>query len=177
MKLVFPSKRHEQQAIEYIQEFYDFQSEIYGAGSLQLFLKEGTYDGWLEKLIADLDIANISAGKVPAITYFYMNSSDADRIIGMINIRLTVNDFLRKEGGHIGYSIRPTERGRSYGTNMLKMALAACKTIDLREIIITCDKNNAASAKVAKNNGGVLEADFYSDFFKSDVLRFKITLT
>ena len=63
----------------------------------------------LEKVISQIDIANIPESKIPAITYFYVREAD-DRIVGMINIRLALNDFLRKEGGHIGYSVRPTER-------------------------------------------------------------------
>ena len=145
MKFILPCKEYEQKAIDFIQEFYDYKSEINGTGGLDSFLKKSTYSEWLEKVIKDLDIANIPDGRVPAYTYFYVREND-DKIIGIINIRLALNDFLRKEGGHIGYSVRPSERKKGYGTNMLQSALSFCEVIGLCDIIITCDNNNIASS-------------------------------
>lgn len=173
MKFVFPCKEYEQKAIEFIQEFYDYSSDINGTGGLDGYLKEKTYSDWLLKVLADIDIANIPEGRVPAYTYFYVREED-DKIIGMINIRLALNDFLRKEGGHIGYSIRPAERKMGYGTKMLREALAICKTIGLGDIIVTCDKINIASARVIKNCGGLLEAEFYSETFNEVIQRYRI---
>jgi len=103
MKFVLPDNSHEQQAKEYIDEFCAHSSQINGAGGLNRFLPDN-YDDWLEKLRRDIDLANIPAGRVPAITYFYVREEDG-KIVGMINVRLAVLDHL---GTHIGYSIRPT---------------------------------------------------------------------
>jgi len=175
MKFVFPNKDYEQKAIEYIQEFRHYHSPINGTGGLDRFLENATYQDWLLKIEADRDIANIPVDRVPAYTYFYVREDD-DRIIGMINIRLALNDFLRKEGGHIGYSIRPTERRKGYGTRMLREALVFLKPIGLTNIIITCGKENLASAGVIKNCGGVLEAEFYSDVFNEVIQRYRICI-
>lgn len=122
MRFVFPSLEYKEKAIEYIEEFYQYGSEINGSGSLNRFLKEATYEEWIEKVIRDMDVANIRVGKVPALTYFYVREEDG-KILGMANLRLSLNDFLKTEGGHIGYSIRPTERRKHYGTAMLHDAL------------------------------------------------------
>ena len=175
MRFVFPCKEYEIRAIEFIQEFHDHQSEINGTGGLDGHLSKATYSDWLVKVLKDFDIANIPEGRVPAYTYFYVRASD-DKIIGIINIRLALNDFLRNEGGHIGYSIRPMERGKGYGTSMLREALSFCKAIGLCDIIVTCDKDNITSATVIKNCGGVLVQEFYSDVFKTDVQRYTISL-
>ena len=164
MRLVFPDITYKEKAIEYIKEFYDYGSEINGSGSLDRFLKESTYEEWLKKVLSDIDIANIREPRVPALTYFYVRDDD-DRIVGMINIRLALNDFLRKEGGHIGYSVRPSERGKHYATGMLNAALKVCDTVGINEVLISCDKENAASAGVIKNCGGVLKEEFYSESF------------
>ena len=92
----------------------------------------------------------------------------------MINIRLALNDFLRKEGGHIGYCIRPTERGKHYATDMLNGALKVCDTLGINEVIITCDKSNSASANVIKNCNGELVEEFYSDTFNEDIQKYII---
>ena len=93
----------------------------------------------------------------------------------MLAIRTALTDFLRNEGGHIGYCIRPTERCKGYGTDMLKGALAFCGLIGLHDIIISCDKENKASAGVIKNCGGVLDDEFYSETFHVVVQRYKIS--
>jgi len=175
MKFVFPNKAYEQKAVAYIQEFYDHQSEINGVGGLTRYLENSTYDDWLLKLMADLDIANIPDDKVPAYTYFYVREED-DKIVGMISIRLALNDFLRKEGGHIGYSIRPTERKKGYGTQMLKEALRFCKSIGLCDIIITCNKDNLGSVGIIKNCGGILDEEFFSEYFNEVIQRYNISL-
>jgi predicted acetyltransferase len=40
---------------------------------------------------------------------------------------------------------------------MLSMALPIAKELEINKALITCDKNNAGSAKTIINNGGVLE--------------------
>jgi len=125
------------------------------------------------KVFQDLGIANVPQDKVPAYTYFYMREDD-EKIVGMINIRLSLNDFLRREGGHMGYCIRPSERKKGYGTQMLNEALTFCEVVGLCDIIITCGKENIASARVIKNCGGVLEAEFYSETFNEIIQRYCI---
>ena len=135
MKLVFPKPEYKDKAIDYINEFIEYGSEINGSGSLDRYLLEATYEEWLEKVISYMDIANIPKGKVPDLTYFYVREED-DRIVGMVNIRLALNDFLRNEAGHIGYSVRPTERRKHYATEMLRSSLEVLKAIGIKEALV-----------------------------------------
>ena len=136
-------------------------------------MKEFTYEEWLEKVLADIDIANIVQSRVPALTYFYIREED-DKILGMINIRLAGNEFIKREGGHIGYCIRPTERRKHYATDMLNDALKVFDTLGIKEIILTCDKSNIASAGVIKNCNGELVEEFYSDTYKKELQKYII---
>lgn len=111
--MVFPGLGYKEKAIDYIAEFYTYGSEISGSGSLDRFLRESTCERWLEQLVKNMDIANLPETMVPSLTYFYVREED-DKIVGMINIRLALNEFLRKEAGNIGYSVRPTERRKHY---------------------------------------------------------------
>lgn len=172
LNLIFPSKEYEKKAFDYIQEFLEYKSEINGTGGLHRY---DNYDEWLIKLEEDLDIPNIPEGRVPANTYFFVRTSD-NRIVGMINIRHKLNEFLLKEGGHIGYSIRPAERNKGYATLMLKLALERCKELNLDRVLVTCDKSNLASAKVIRNNNGILENEFYSEIFSEVIQRYWIKL-
>ena len=173
MKLIFPTLEYKEKAIEYINEFYEYGSEINGVGALDLYLKEATYEAWLQKVIADMDVANVEPDRVPALTYFYVREED-DLIVGMCNLRLALNDFLRTEGGHIGYGVRPTERGKHYATDMLAQALKVYDRLGIKNVLVTCDKENPASAKVIQNNGGMLEAEFYSETYNETLQRYVI---
>ena len=66
-------------------------------------------------------------------------------------------------GGHIGYGIRPTERRKGYAKAMLKMALEKCIQVDIKKVLITCDKTNIASAETILANGGMLENEVVED--------------
>ncbi len=173
MKLVFPCIEYKEKAIEFVDEFYEYNSHINGTGGLGYFLREKSYEEWLKNVLAELDLANLKDGKVPALTYFFVREED-DKIVGMINIRLALNDFLQKEGGHIGYCVRPTERRKHYATEMLKEALKVCDILSIREVIISCKKTNPASAGVIKNCGGVLQEEFHSDYFKEVIQKYVI---
>ncbi len=92
-KFIFPALAYKDKSIEYINEFYEYGSVIEGSGALDRFLKESTYEKWLDRLAGAMDIANLQETKVIDLTYFYVREKD-DRIIGMINIRLALNGFL-----------------------------------------------------------------------------------
>lgn len=175
MRLVFPNITYKDRALDYIREFYEYGSEISGSGSLDRYLRESTYEAWLDKLRDDMDIANMPETKVPALTYFFVREED-DRIIGMVNIRLALNDFLRNEGGHIGYSVRPTERRKNFGTELLRAALKVCSRIGIREVLVSCGKNNPASAGVIKNCGGVLKYEMHSEFFDEELQMYSVNI-
>lgn len=175
MRLTFPTAKHEKAAVAFLDEFAAYGSELNGTGALDLYMKQFSYALWLQKLTAELDIANIAPGRVPALTYFYLNEADGS-ICGMVNLRLALNDFLRSEGGHIGYCIRPTQRGKGYATAMLRDALAVYRTLGITPVIVSCDEDNPASARVIEKNNGVLDAAFYSDTFHSRIRRYNIIL-
>lgn len=161
LKHVKPSKEYEQEALEYINEFYEYNSDINGTGGLQRYLDN--YDGWLEKLEEDRTrIPNEE--KVPAETYFLVREND-NKIVGMINIRLTLNENLKKFGGHIGYSIRPTERKKGYNKVNLYLGLLCCKEYGISEVLMDCDKSNLGSAKTMQALGGKLIREYYDDTY------------
>ena len=154
-----PDIDRKEDAIEFINEFYEFKSDINGTGGLQRFLDN--YEGWLDKLQQDYT-RTASEEKVPARTFFLVRSSD-DRIVGMINIRLALNENLKKFGGHIGYSIRPTERGKGYNKINLYLGLKVCQEYGIDKVLMDADKDNPASWKTMEDLGGVNVREFFDD--------------
>lgn len=154
-----PTIARKNEAIEYINEFYEYKSDINGTGGLQRFLDN--YEGWLEKLEEDYK-REPNEEKVPARTYFLIRSND-NKIIGMINIRLALNERLKKYGGHIGYSIRPKERGKGYNKINLYLGLKICKRHGIKKVLMDADKENPASWKTMEALGGVNIREYYDD--------------
>ena len=159
LKHVRPTKKYEERAIEFINEFYEYNSKINGVGGLNRYLDD--YDGWLKKLEEDRNRKE-SDEKVPAETFFLVRESD-DKIIGMINIRLGLNEKLKKFGGNIGYCIRPTERGKGYNKINLYLGLLCCQEHGIKEVLMDCDKENIASAKTMLALGGKLIKEYYDE--------------
>lgn len=166
-KFEIPTKEREQDAIDFINEFYEYNSDINGTGGLQRYLDN--YDGWLEKLEEDYKrIPNEE--KVPARTYFLVRESD-NEIVGMINIRLALNERLKKYGGHIGYCIRPTERGKGYNKINLYLGLKICKEHGIKEVFMDADKENRASWKTMESLGGINIREYYDDEYAHCVVK------
>lgn len=94
-------------------------------------------------------------GQVPSTAFFLVN--DKREILGAIDIRHRLNDYLLCFGGHIGYGIRPSCRGKGLAAKMLAMALPHAKQLGIDWALVTCDRENPASAKTILRCGGVLE--------------------
>lgn len=157
--LVEPVKELEEQAIEYRQEYFEY-NEKHINGSCG-FIHHSDYDEWLKK-VNEAKNADTSFIKVPATTYFSIRKSD-NKIVGTIQLRHCLTEELEKHGGHIGYGIRPSERKKGYGTQQLALTLEKAKELQISRVMISCDKDNAASRKVAINNGGVLEWEGFDE--------------
>lgn len=113
------------------------------------------YEVYLEELAAK------EAGhgnRVQNTNYFLID--DDERIIGMVNIRHSLNDYLLQVDGHIGYGIRPSERRKGYATYLLSEALKVTDQVGIRSVLVTCNEDNIGSAAVIINNGGVEDASF-----------------
>lgn len=154
-----PGPQRKADAIAFIREFREYGSEINGTGGLHRYLDD--YAGWLEKLNADYT-REPSEEKVPARTFFLVRQGDG-RIIGMINIRLALNERLRRYGGHIGYSIRPTERGKGYNKINLYLGLKVCADHGIRQVLLDADLDNPASWRTMEALGGKRIREYFED--------------
>ena len=160
-----------EQIREYRQEFLDCGDSMDGCGSLRRI--EDPYE-YIQRSIDCEKEETMPAGLVPATQFMLIRKTD-NRLIGMIQIRHYFNDYLSKFGGHIGYSVRPSERRKGYAKEMLKMALPYCKEIGLDKVLITCIDSNEASEKTIRSCGGVYESTIYEPDEKVNLKRFWIT--
>ncbi len=94
----------------------------------------------------------------------------------MIQVRHTLNEYLEKFAGHIGYSVRPSERRKGYATVMLSIVLPFCKDLGLEKVMISCTDQNTGSRKTILNNGGVYESTVHEPDKNVNLERYWITL-
>ena len=78
-------------------------------------------------------------------------------VVGRLSLRHSLNDFLAKVGGHIGYGVVPSRRRRGYATEMLRQAIPVCVSLGIERALITCDEHNVGSQKVVEACGGIFE--------------------
>lgn len=168
-KLVYPEYRHKEAMTTYVKESKEHDKiPLNGAGLYENFTD---FEQWIKKEKQMHLGIHLDPGFVPGTTYLY---EDGNTIIGTINIRHCLNDFLLQQGGHIGYSVHPKKRKQGHATKMLQEALAICKQWEIWPILITCNKENIASKKTIEKCGGVLENEFYDEKTKETLLRFWI---
>lgn len=107
-------------------------------------------------------VANLAAGSrgehlpegwVPSTTSFL---EDDGEILCVVNLRHRLTGPLLRCGGHVGYGVRPSARGRGHATRMLESAKQQARELGIDRILVTCDTDNRASTCVIEKCGGVL---------------------
>jgi predicted acetyltransferase len=96
--------------------------------------------------------------------------------LGVSKLRHYLTPTLEDIGGHIGYNIRPDERGKGYGTQILALTLPHARALGLARVLLTCDTDNIRSARVIMANGGVLTSEGLSPLRGARVSRYWIAL-
>lgn len=168
IELVAPCEELREALIEYIEEFHQ-AGEHYWQGSRDLvrrdfgeFLRQRRNAAW------GLDLAE---GHVPWLDYWLVRGR---RVLGSARFRHRLTPALEIEGGHIGYEVRPSERGKGYAKRLLAMLLGLARQFGHRRVLVTCDKDNLASARVIQSNGGVLDSEVASPRSGKPVQRYWI---
>ena len=154
LKLIKLTKAYEKQLGEMIDEWKADQELNHTNTSPGAIFKNDYHD--FDYYLEHLELKNPAGGKVPDSIFFLLDE-ERDRLLGAVNIRHYLNEYLLKEGGHIGDGIRPSERRKGYATEMIRLALIECRKLGIDRVLMTCDKDNIGSAKSIIKNGGVLE--------------------
>lgn len=132
----------------YVEDHYSHNEKSLSASNMLTTMK---YEDWVKKIHRNKEIADDVWGK--SLTYLAI---DNEKLVGLLNIRYTLNEYMRMKYGDIGYGVRPSERMKGYATKMLKYALLECKRLGMKEVILGCYKDNIGSAKTIIKNGGEL---------------------
>lgn len=170
--LLRPTDEYAGQIIQYKQEFLEAGDSMDGCGPLPRLENPEEY---IQMCRDYEDPERVPEHLVPATQFLFVRKCD-NRLIGMIQVRHRFNDYLEKYAGHIGYSVRPSERRKGYAKKMLKMTLPFCKDLGISRVLISCIDGNIGSEKTILANGGVYESTVCEPHKGRILKRFWITL-
>ena len=152
MELRRPGLADKKAVIDMMEEFEKYQSPHDGGfWDTENFY----YEDWLgTNMLKEMGI-NLRENRVPSIRFVLFGESG--RALGFLNLRLRLNEGLLNYAGHIGYSIRPSERCKGYAKETLRQGLQVAKEKNIKKALVTCSVNNSASRAVILANGGIFE--------------------
>ena len=160
IKLIKPTAEYADDIMKYRQELRDFDDSMDGCGNLRQCSSA-------EEWIRGIEMLNYEEtcpkDKVTSDTYIAVRLVD-NKIVGIIDFRHHIDHpVLGVWGGHIGYSVRPSERRQGYATEMLRQNLQNCKNHGLEKVMVTCNSDNVPSEKIIITNGGEFEKEVSVD--------------
>ena len=152
LSLVLPEEVGQEAFMAYFNE-WNAEEPGFGFHPSAMHLRGRSYEKWLEDTMAMRSHA--PEGLVPSTAYFFADR--AGRVLGAIDFRHELNDYLLHYAGHIGYGIRPSYRGKGLAPYMLALCLEKARERGLARVLVTCDDENQASASTIEDCGGELE--------------------
>lgn len=165
VRLMKLSREYAAPLAEMIEEWQADPEYMQGNRSPWAIFRNDYHD--FDAYLAQLEVHKPANGMVPDSVFFLLDE-DRDRLLGAVNIRHTLNEYLLQFGGHIGDGIRPSERRKGYATEMIRLALIECRKLRIDRVLMICDKDNIGSAKSILKNGGVLESEFVDEDGKTE---------
>jgi predicted acetyltransferase len=154
-ELVDPDVRWHQSWAEAMLEFGDDYPHGSGLGHDAI---DATRDGcaaFVAELLRGADPDAPRPEHIVLCTYYWI--TDGDEVVGFLALRHELTPWLLEEGGHIGYSVRPSRRREGHASRALALALIRAKELGLERVLLTCDEDNLGSRRTIENAGGVYE--------------------
>lgn len=158
IELVRPDVRFHASWADAVREFDAEGVFMHGSGLFEFDhgdLGEAALAREVERLLAQAEPATPMPEGIVHCTYLWI--AEGDDFVGYLAIRHSLTEFLLEEGGHIGYSVRPSRRRQGHATRALKLALGEARSLGIERALVTCDFDNEPSRLTIERNGGVFE--------------------
>ncbi len=164
MNLIKPGMRHYKQVMAADASYEEAGEEPYCG-----MRGRAGYASWLLMIARQAKADVVKYGMNPNEILLLM---EGDELLGFGQLRMVDTEDVVTWAGHIGYSVPPDRRRRGYATAMLKMLLAIAFERGLRQVILTCDTDNAPSRRVIEKCGGVFDGFYMRPPFHKRVYLF-----
>ena len=171
LALVKPTMALESECLAMIEELAAFGEE---RSFDRYALARRDFREYVQALEASAQGIDLPPGLVPQTTLLLVK--EGKLVVGQTRLRHTLTPQLEDYGGHIGYSIRPSQRRKGYGKRQLALALDKARGLGLNRVLVTCDMDNIASAHIIESNGGTLASQGVSNVSGKMISRYWIEL-
>ncbi|MBD0386949.1 MAG: GNAT family N-acetyltransferase [Nostoc sp. C3-bin3] len=161
-------------------EFLEMLAEYQQTDEFRLFdhnnstLIQENFSAYIQYLENNSKGIDLKPGFVPATTFWLVTNSKI--ILGESQLRHWLVPTLEHRGGHIGYMIRPSQRNKGYGTQILAMTLEKARNIGLSRVLLNCNQDNLASARIIQKNQGKLASEGFLENSDTVISRYWIDL-
>jgi predicted acetyltransferase len=150
--LILPTPNLKPEFLELVADF-EAAGETHFEDAVELIHSD--FDGYLHRLRQHENGIGLQPGYVPQTTYWLID--DDRRVLGVLRLRHWLTPRLERNGGHIGFEVRPSQRRKGYAALMLGFGLERAREMGLQRVLLTCDPENLASIRVILKTGGVFE--------------------
>lgn len=151
IRLVLPSKKYIKGNSRAIAELYK-RKTISKKELDEKLEKRKNVSAFIKSLKDARSGIGIKKDQVPYTIYWLVNGK---KFIGTLRLNKKLNRKLRVRGGNIGYEIRPSERRKGYGGEVLRLGLLKARAHGLEKVYIDCREDNIGSKKIIEKRGGV----------------------
>jgi predicted acetyltransferase len=170
-KLEYPSARLKDSYLSLVGEFKQRGEPLI---PFPLGFPADDFPALLERLRGCAQGSEISAGFVAHETFWLVDESE--QVVGVSNLRHSLTESLKKDGGHIGYGIRPSARRLGHATLLLHETLTKAKARGIARVLLTTHKGNLGSVKTILRNGGKFDGEELLPGHSDLMQRYWITL-
>jgi predicted acetyltransferase len=127
------------------------------------------FSKWLESVADARAGTHVAPGWVPAS---FELAVVGGRVAGRLSVRHVLNDFLLRQGGHVGYCVLPQFRGQGIGKRLLHRGLEIALAQGIARVLVTCDEDNVASRRIIEGAGGVYESTYAGSGQRAPIRRY-----
>jgi len=172
LSLVEPTTELRDTYASYVEEFRAKNEKMV---PFVIGLPHEPFDEFVAQLRGYSEGTGLPNGLVPHSTFWLIDQNR--EIVAVSNMRHALTEKLKREGGHIGYSVRPTRRGEGCGIVVLREMLKRARELGLARVLMTCGQTNRPSVRVIQRNGGQFDSEEFLPERGEIVQRYWIELT
>ena len=148
IQIELPSLKYKDSFLKAVQEFQQLEShrsEDREYDEYPLNMTDNDFENLVIRPKLDaIKGLGLPQGYVPCTEFWII---DNDGFSGRVSLRHFLSDYLKNQGGHIGYAVCPSKRQKGYVKTAFRLVLKEAAKMGIRQVLMTCDEDNVGSKK------------------------------